>query len=389
MPVSPPSRTRPNPKVSVRLTALFLGILFSVLVVEGVFRLLPVAKGPTAGPITAEHPIFRFMPNSEYQWSVGWRFSLVNHGRTNNAGFVNDQDYDAKDPRPLLAVIGDSYVEALMLPYPETLQGRVQKFLGGQGRVYSFAASGAPLSQYLAWADDARARYAPQGMIFVVVGNDFDESVAKYKTAPGFHHFIEKNDGGLSLQLYDYAPTLLRKTLRHSALARYLVSNLHADTALKMLWQRLMRSTPAGETERYVGNTAADVADDRLRDSERAIRAFFDELPRRTALPPGRILFLLDGVRPELYGSEEDLDAVNGAYFPHMRRRFMEEARNRGYSVADLQPLFIADYRENGARFEFSEDGHWNALGHQVASEAIMRSRLFKALFTNIGKPLN
>lgn len=156
-----------------------------------------------------------------------------------------------------------------------------------------------------------------------------------------------------------------------------------------MLWQSLMRSTPAGKTERAVGNTAADVADDRLRDSERAIRAFFDELPRRTALPPGRIFFLLDGVRPELYGSEEDLNAINGAYFPRMRRRFMEEARSRGYSVADLQPLFIADYRKNGARFEFSEDAHWNALGHQVASEAIMRSRLFKALFTNIAKPLN
>ena len=48
-------------------------------------------------------------------------------------------------------------------------------------------------------------------MVFVIVGNDFDESLSKYKTGPGFHHFTETSDGALSLELYDYSPTSLRK----------------------------------------------------------------------------------------------------------------------------------------------------------------------------------
>jgi hypothetical protein len=38
---------------------------------------------------------------------------------------VNDQVCDSTATTPLLAVIGDSYVEALMVAYRETLQGRL------------------------------------------------------------------------------------------------------------------------------------------------------------------------------------------------------------------------------------------------------------------------
>ena len=47
-------------------------------------------------------------------------------------------------------------------PHAETLQGRLAADVEGRGRVYSFAASGAPLSQYLVWAEYAREHYAPE-----------------------------------------------------------------------------------------------------------------------------------------------------------------------------------------------------------------------------------
>ena len=368
-------------KTSFALIAIGLGTLFALTVAEIVCRMLPVATGSMAQPVNASSPIFRFTPNREYLWSVGPRFALVNRGWVNNDGFINDQDYDPDDSRPLLAVVGDSYVEALMVPYRETLQGRLQRCVGSDGRVYSFASSGAPLSQYLIWAKYARERYRAQSLAFVVVGNDFDESLAKYKTGPGFHHFVDDGSGGLELRLFEYSPASLRKVVRRSAFARFLVFNLHIEWTLRQLWAKLVPGAKANIGPEYVGNTAAASSDERLEDSMRAVHAFFDALPAHAGLDASDIVFLIDGTRPALYSGAQGLDAVKSSYFPRMRRRFMQEARARGYRVIDLETLFVARHQADGSKFEFKEDAHWNGTGHEVAAAALLRSDPVRALF--------
>ena len=118
-------------------------------------------------PVNEPDPVFHFTPNRELTWSRDWNFTLINRIRVNNAGYVNDQDYDSNDLRPLLAVVGDSNVEASMVPYRETLQGRLAATITPAQRVYSFAAAGAPLSQYLAWARAARERWKAQALVIV------------------------------------------------------------------------------------------------------------------------------------------------------------------------------------------------------------------------------
>src|SRR5262245_53576418 len=114
----------------------------------------------------------------------------INRGHTNNAGFVNDQDYRRDDPLPLLAVIGDSYIEARMVPFAKTLEGRLAHALRDRSRVYSFAAGGAPLSQYLIWAEHAVHTYGARALVINVVGNDFDESLPAYRAGPGFWFYV-------------------------------------------------------------------------------------------------------------------------------------------------------------------------------------------------------
>ena len=63
------------------------------------------------------HSVRSLEPNRTFLWSAGWNFAIVNRVHTNNLGFVNDQDYVVGQPGPLLALIGDSYVEALMVPF--------------------------------------------------------------------------------------------------------------------------------------------------------------------------------------------------------------------------------------------------------------------------------
>jgi hypothetical protein len=53
-------------------------------------------------------------------------------------GFLADYDYDNADARPLVAMAGDSFMEALRVPFAESLAGRLQNALGVRGRAYVF-----------------------------------------------------------------------------------------------------------------------------------------------------------------------------------------------------------------------------------------------------------
>ena len=74
-----------------------LSLLVCLLAVEIVLRFLPVATGLWTLPVNEAQPVFRFSPNRDFLFSRDWNFSLVNRGRINNDGFVNDQDYVAND----------------------------------------------------------------------------------------------------------------------------------------------------------------------------------------------------------------------------------------------------------------------------------------------------
>ncbi len=106
-------------------------------------------------------------------------------GRVNNAGWVNEQDYVRDDRLPLIAVIGDSYIEAQMVPYAQTLQGRLAAALKGRARVYSFAASGAPLSEFAVYAAYAMREFGAAAVVINIANYDFADSDAAYNRPAG------------------------------------------------------------------------------------------------------------------------------------------------------------------------------------------------------------
>ena len=353
------------------LLTVVITVALCVLLAELVLRFLPVSSGMRTVAVTAQNPVFHFTPNRSFVFSRDWDMALANHGRVNNAGFVNDQDYRKDDELPLLAVVGDSMIEAAMVPYRDTLQGRLAGTLTGKLRVYSFAASGAPLSQYLIWARHAVVEYGAQSLLINVVGNDFDESHSKYKTGPGFWHYAPDAAGELQLRLSEYHPTALRELVLSSALARYLVFNLQVGPhLLKLMTHPFGRPAMAApEPPRYAGNTDASADADRVRDSLAAVDAFFRDLPRYTGLPPSRILFVVDGMRYPAVAA-----AAKGTYFDLMRKALLEKASSLNYDAIDLDRFFFEQYRRSGERFEFPQDGHWSSIGHGVAFNAVMGS---------------
>jgi hypothetical protein len=339
---------------------------------ETVLRFLPVASGMRTAAVTAQSPMFHFTPNRDFLFSRDWDMAMVNRGHINNAGFVNDQNYRRDEKTPLLAIVGDSYVEAAMVPSSLTVQGRLAKDLAGKLRVYSFGASGAPLSQYLSWAGHAVRDWGASAVVINVVGNDFDESVAGYSDRPGFWIYA-RGPEGFQLRLIPYNPGLGRDIVLHSALTRYLFFNLNLATYWFDLRSLFVRAAAAAT--RYAGNTAADTSETRMKDSLDGIDAFFRDFPKLVGLPPDRVLFTIDGFR-----TAADSLAGAGSYFDLMRKAFMMKAGILGYETIDLDTLFLPQNHKTGEVFQYQRDGHWNPAGHEIAYRAVMSSRLMKQI---------
>jgi hypothetical protein len=312
-------------------------------------------------PVSKDSPVFRFSPNRDFVFSRDWNFTMINRGHVNNDGWVNNQDYRVSEYPPLVAVIGDSFIEAQMLPYAQTIQGLLAKLYEGKLRFYSFAASGAPLSQFLVWARYAVSKFKARALVINVVGSDFAQSRIEYKNslAPGFWYYAPGADGGLHLQLVEYHPGAITILVRHSALVRYLALNL----GIAFDYYAIMRPH----------NDSNDSSPPRIAASKAAVDAFLQDLGQ-IGLPAKCIAFTVDGFR---YPDRVEREA--GTFFDIMRRYFIERASTRGYEAIDLDPLFLARYQETAERFEAPNDPHWNANGHRVAAGALRSSRLLNS----------
>jgi hypothetical protein len=350
----------------LRLTSVVIGVAGFLVFAEILLRFLPVASGLNSRPVTAESPVFRFDSNRDFVYSKGWNLDMVNHGHVNNDGWVNDQDYHSDDPSPLVAIVGDSFVEAAMVPYGQTFHGLLANFFRDKFRVYSFGASGAPLSQYLIWARYAVRQFSAQALVINVIGNDFDESNFNYKVAPGFWYYAPDPDGRLQLRLVEYRPGLMRSIVRHSALLRYLAINVGVAYLASRNWMTFyIGHTGKKLPPHYAGFTLADPDPARVAASKLVVDTFLRDL-HDLGLPAQCVAFTMDGFRyPEVSKKEA------GTFFDILRRYFRKQAEARSYEVIDLDPIFFSRYRATSERFEYPNDGHWNAAGHAVAAQAL------------------
>ncbi len=349
-------------------------VIGCLVLAELLLRLLPVATGLGSMPVDAAHPIFRFRPNSDFTFSRDWDLDLANRGHVNNDGFINNQDYVASGKQPLVAVIGDSYVEAAMVPYAQTFHGLLSEAFRDKLRVYSFGASGAPLSQYLVWARYAVSTYGARALVINVVGNDFDESRIEFKAASGFWYYAPDKDGALALRLVEYRPDALTRLVRQSALLRYLAINLRAQHNVTAALARFRGGGAAPQPEQqYAGNTSAEASSQRVALSKQAVDRFLADI-QQLGLPKPCIVFTLDGFR---YPDAKHRGA--GTFFDVMRRYFLERAAASGLEAIDLDPDFLKRHAEPAERFEYPNDAHWNPNGHRIAAQALKASRMLQS----------
>lgn len=342
------------------LALIGCSFLFIFVCIEIGLRFLPVNTGLSFQDVNAEQPIFKAAPNKNFVYSKNPDFALATKGQTNAQGFIHQEDYIVDSQQPLLALFGDSYVEALMVPFEDAITGRLTKRYHDKARVYSFAFSGAPLSQYLVWASHARDTYKPDYAAFIIIGNDFDESLLKYKQGPGFHHF-DKDD---NLQRVDYTPNPLTYLVRHSAVLQYLIYNVKILNFPQQIQARFMAQPT---TTQYVNNVASSASTVRLQDSKYAVQLFLDKVEEATGLPKNKIIFIVDGLRGNIYSGKVD----TSSYVAKMFKNFVNIAKERQFPVIDMHPIFEADYAQYQKWFQFKVDAHWNGYAHGLAADAL------------------
>lgn len=332
---------------------VLFGLTLALVLTEIVFQILPVSDSTKTQGVNESAPYMRFPPNRDVQISIGKFFEIKANKKTNKQGFFDDRDFDQGSKNNKVAVIGDSYVEALQVANAEAIHGQLQVLLGSEWKVNGVGTSGSPLSQYVAYARYVRESLDPNVYVFVIISNDFDESLLRYKRSPGHHYY----DDDLQLVRVDYKIDPLKSFLRTFATARYFAINMKGYSVFR---------GRDSDSPIFTSNTLRTVDQERIAWSKRAVDQFLTDVSRIT--DGKEVILLFDADRTAIYTGEADANS-----FPELMKNYSID-KSKSYKnirVLDLQSIFEKSYKIDGKKFEFENDFHWNAHGHQVAARAL------------------
>lgn len=359
----------PSPRSSLlaSLALIPASLLALLLAAEVFFRVaVPAPEVPASAWIDE---VLRHRPG---QKGVYW------HGGDFRAPFaINAQGWNSgragypleRGAGPRIAVVGDSYVEALQVPPDASLAEELERQLPGT-EVFRYGMSGAPLSQYLHMARRAALPASPDVLVALLVHNDFDES---YRRRAGFYTesfltFDLRPDGGVDeVPPRPYRQGALSWLRNHSATWRYLTHGRLLN--LGALRQALLG--PAGPRQFEANVDISGLAE--REETDRLATAYaFARLREACAAKGARLLLVMDGVRAGIEagqltgaGAEYETGALR------LNRLAAREAEALGIPFLDLHPAFARDFRENARPFGHPTDGHWNAHAHALAAREV------------------
>jgi hypothetical protein len=342
-------------------------LVFLALCEFVVFRYIWLASD--APRLAYANEVVRYAPNQQGVWRLrnevaapyhinaqGWNSGAGDYVRERRAGIAR------------IAVVGDSYVEAMQVADNASFAEMLGRALGESGvraEVYRFGMSGAPLSQYVQMVERELAGYRPDWIVVSVVHNDFDESFrfVQGRYTSSFMKF-RIADGKVIGEL---PPTPWRPgwadTLRLTATARFFLYRWQVRPQ-PIIDLFLPRQAGAGESP-WAGNVEIG----RILAMQRDVTAAADHAVARLAALAGsvdaRLLMVMDGDRHAVYRGDEASPALA------LNRILADAAERHRTAFLDLHPVFAAHWTKHRRRFDFEADGHWNELGHSIVGTAI------------------
>lgn len=325
---------------------LSIGILLMTVIVELLLQLLPVKTVNEYIENNIHEPVLRSQ-SSYIVDSIGWKFSYFHQRRINNYGFVDDRDY-VPNSQPI-AVIGDSYIQSSMLPYPNTIQGRLSAKFGDRVSIYSFGVPMYSLAGYLGSAEYATREFQPRAFVFLLNEGDVISSLAPQDGS----YFLDRPDGELQFQ-EPKSPKRITQLLRTSALYRYLYMHLKFDQVVNRIIKPQSDSPDPNSKEE-------------ARDYDQVATRLLELFPQKTGVTTENTVFIIDSDRANL--SKPGLGTSPGI---EELLAFKKIATSKGYRVVDTQDFFTSHYRTTGQPLDLMPvDFHWNSKAHQLVADRI------------------
>jgi hypothetical protein len=344
-----------------RVFAFAVGVVATLLLLEGLIRVLPVTDGTYAAEPSSTWPAHHMIPNSSYTMSTGWNLQNVHHGHINNYGYASPHDYERGQAD--VAVFGDSYVEALMNDYRDTLSGSLNDYLQRKRRVLGFGMSGAEMPDYLGTAELVGPEFSPKWAVIVITGDDF---IHGFHASPGYFEWDVTRSPPIRLvpELHRSASLKFSRTV---GLVRYLRGNLSFRAGGVVKLRRGADAAAASPICR----------DDVLsKDDAALLETYAHALPEALRLPPQRVILVFDADRRAIYAGAPPDSPTAGCRNRSVlaNETLAAVAKAAGMHVIDTAPLFRRHFEAGLGPLDRSPlDAHWNPAAHRLVAREVAR----------------
>jgi SGNH hydrolase-like domain, acetyltransferase AlgX len=324
----------------------------TLVILELIFQMLPVTTGFAYQPTKASEPALKATVPFVKQ-SLDWKFHQATTRKINEYGFPDDHHY-LPNQQPI-AIIGDSYVQSLTLPYIDTLQGQLGALQDkSKPPIYSFGVPGYSLAGYIGTAESATKKFQPQMFVFLLTKGDITDSLLATKNVGSY--FINSYKLGLEFEPYTGASRTDNLMLK-SALMRYLNYHLQLNPLTAFL--------------SLTGANAKASAGDRITTEPNLVQLsnrLLDHLEQKTTARANNTIFIIDCDREKIYEDKPQPQTSPD----NQLTLFAQIAQDRGYKTIDTLPIFTRKYEQTHRRIDFTPiDPHWNRDANQLVAEAV------------------
>ncbi len=396
------STPRSQPSWKTRLLAVAMSVLVALVVAELGLR---IAAIDMAAPwVPDQHCGWRLLASHRFrQYSEG--SSLI---VTNSDGHRDRQHTKAKPPGVIrIAVLGDSYAEALQVDLHETFWSVMERELstcaaldGRKIEVLNFGIAGYGTTQELQMLRHYVWEYEPDiVLVAFLAANDVRNNSRQLETEDLRRPFYDLVDGQLKLDL-SFREQMQRQSnwlKLKIALVRH-VRLCSLAYRLKENWkQGRSQSVPdASDAPAELGldNFALVPPKDATWANAWAItEAVFAELSRDVTSHGARLIAVAINTSIQIDADSDAARALRRQFdvddLDEADRKLTEIGSTHGFSVVLLTPRMRTQFQREGNHFHGFRNtgpgqGHWNAAGHRVAAELLAHDLCeMKALWTD------
>jgi len=312
----------------------FAGVVLTLILLELVFQILPVSTATNTG-YYIDPKILTYPPNFRFTMSTGWDLKNTQHHKTNNYGFLADRDF-SYDPRAL-GLIGDSFVEANMLPAGDRLAAQLENKLGGRP-VFALGGPGSSLLDYAERIRFAHENFGISEFIVVLERGDIKQGLC----GSGNNHGPCLDPKTLTPKVELQTPAdWKKKIIRKSALAQYIFSQLKMNPATSL---KKLTYTPPSFPQAVAEPDKMDAI------AHAVTELFFQKIQFEKAI---QLTFLIDSERTKLFNDLAQNDIGLDI--------FKTYAQDKGAKVISPITEFREYRKKTGLILEVGPyDAHWN-----------------------------